>query len=73
MRISWGHLFLAWWAVVATTAVSTAPRTRRTPRPTAPAGRLQQAGICAVSEPDGARGYVCDITARRVTSSAEYG
>ncbi|MEP7309216.1 MAG: DUF1592 domain-containing protein [Acidobacteriota bacterium] len=28
MKISWGHLFLAWWAVVATTAVSTAPQTR---------------------------------------------
>ena len=28
MKISWGHLFLAWWVVLASTAVSTAPHRR---------------------------------------------
>ena len=54
MRISWGHLCLAWWAVLASTAVSTAPQG---PPPTmrrtqvVPAARVQTATVAPRANP----------------------
>ena len=52
MKLSWGHLFLAWWVVAATTAVSTAPQARsQRPRPISGSAAVSRVQAAATPPP----------------------